>query len=190
LVALAQSNAGSGNDNYDVFAANFIVSTPSGNVATDAVCIEADVIPNADVPVNRPGQGGAKNYTAYWAQAAQSGTGYYSNTAFYASSQGGNAGWRYGMVIDASVSEYGIFVDNNLNAADANGAYFEIARGASDAFALQCVAAGNEQFRVDGATGGSGNPVWIAVGGVLRNVTADANDSAGAGFRTLRVPNA
>lgn len=190
VVALAQSNSGAGNQNYDVFAANFIVSTPSGEQATDAVCIEADVIPSADAPVVRPGQPGARNYTAYWAQAAQSGTGYYSNTAFYASQQGGNSGWRYGIVIDANVSEYGIFIDNQSTAAGANAAYFEIGRSASDAFCIQCVAGGSEQFRVDGAVGGTANPVWISIAGVLQNVSAGAADSAGTGFRTLRVPNA
>lgn len=181
--ALAQSNAPAGQTNRDVFAANFIAASSSGVTPNDLVGVEVDVIPSTSVPDIRPGQVGAKNATAYW---AQSGGGVNANTAFYASSTSGAVGWLYGMVIDAPVVRSTGYFRNTVNAAGNTGLYVETQYGAAAGYAMQVVAAANEQFRIDGA---SDNPVSIRVGSAFKNVVVGAVDSAGAGFRTLRVAN-
>lgn len=183
MSALAQSNAPAGQANRDVYGANFIAASSSGNTPTDLVGVEVDLIPSTSVTDIRPGQTNAQNVTAYWAQSAG---GVNANTAFYASSTSGSVGWLYGVVIDAPVVHSTGYFRNTVNAAGNTGLYVETQYGAAAGYAVQVVAASNEQFRVDGA---SDNPISIRVNSSFRNVVVGAADSAGTGFRTLRVAN-
>lgn len=96
-------------------------------------------------------------------------------------------GWRYGIVLDTIFKDHVAFFRNIRNAAAAKGLYVETAFGAASGRAVEVfIGSTQEQFRIDGA---SDNPVWLRVGSTLKQVTAGANDSGGAGFKYLRVTN-
>ncbi len=182
---LAQSNAPAGQNNRDCFSINAVAASVRGNNPDNLVCIEADCIPTDTMPALRPGQAGAKNVTAYWAQAASPVAN--SNTGLYISSVSTTYGWLYGICADAPFHEYAAYFRTTLNVPNAKGVRIEAQWGGDSGRLLECFIGNNrEQFRVDGD---AGNAVWIRVGGSLKKVQVGAPDSGGPGFRMLTVAN-
>jgi hypothetical protein len=183
IAAVAQSNAPAAQANREVFGANFVVASSTGNKPVNMVGIEVDVIPSQSATTLRPGQGGADNFTAYWAQSA--GGTITANTAFFASATG-TGGWNYGMVIDCNVQAYLQYLRTSVNAPTAKGIRVETQYQANTGRLLELFCGALEYMRVDGD---SNSPVWIRSEGVLKQITAGAADSAGAGFKYLKVVN-
>jgi hypothetical protein len=182
---LAQSNAPSGQSNRDCWAINAVAASSTGNAPDNLVGIEVDCIPSAPMPNIRPGQPGASNVTAYWAQAAS--TTANCNTGVFISSADAIYGWLYGIVADAPFYDYAGYFRTNINAPSSKGLRIETQWSAGGGRVFECfVGNSQEQFRVDGDPN---NPVWIRVGSALRQVTAGAPDSGGLGSRMLIVPN-
>lgn len=185
ISALAQSNAPSGQANRDVWAANLIAASSTGNIPENLVGIEVDIIPSVAMPAIRPGQAGAKNATAYWAQAASGVAN--SNTAFYASSADVTHGWLYGMVVDAPVYEHLAFLRTTQNAPAAKGVRIETQWQADTGRIIECFAGANEQFRVDG---NANEGVWIRVAGSLKLIVpGPAGTGTDPDHRMLQVLN-
>jgi hypothetical protein len=181
---LAQSNAPAGQNNRDCWAQNLVAASSSGLAPTNLVGVETDIIPSQAMPLLRPDQAGAYNATAYWAQAA-SGTSN-CNTGVYVSSADATYGWLYGAVFNAPFYDYIAYFRTSLNAPSSKGVRIETQWGANTGRVLECFAGAEEQFRVDGA---NDNACWLRVNGSLKQVVVGAPDSAGVGFRTLRVTN-
>lgn len=181
---LAQSNAPAGMTNRDVFGANIVAASSTGNPPTDLVGIEVDIIPSgAGASTGRPGIPGQTNYTAYWAQSAGGATP--AGSAFFASATG-TGGWQYGMVINCDVQQNLLHLRTVTNSPTAKGARIETQWQNNQGRVLELFCGTNEQFRVDGD---GQSPVWIRSEGVLKQVTAGAADSGGVGYKLLKVPN-
>lgn len=182
--SLAQSNAPDGQMNRQVFGANFVAASSTGLTPDNIVGIECDIIPSSPMPDLRPGEPGAKNVTAYWAQAAS--TTANCNTAFLATSVTTEFGWLYGMLVDAPVYNHLAYLRTSLNAPSARGLRIETQYGLNTGRVLELFTGANEQMRVDGDPD---SPVWIRVGTQLKRVLVGAADSGGAGYKMLRVVN-
>jgi hypothetical protein len=183
--AIAQTNTGAGTTPWDVFGANIIAAQTSGNAPTNVVGIEVDVINFSSSAGLRPGQVGASNYTAYWAQS-DAASGSQSDTAFYASNTATSAGWRQILQAEGKINNWMVYLTTSVNEVSARGIRVETKWQASTGRLLELWVDTNEQMRVDGA---ADNPVWIRVGSTLKQITQDAADTAGVGFRSLRVVN-
>lgn len=85
-------------------------------------------------------------------------------------------------------SDWAVYLKNTTNSAASRGLRIETTYGASDGTILEASIGGRSDpaLRVDGDVN---DPIWITVNGSFRKVVAGAADSAGTGYRTLRVAN-
>lgn len=183
-----ESNA-VGGIHRSLFALNPIVSWQGGGTAPpNMVGIEIDII-------NAPGSSdtlipgvSATNFTAFWATAAAAGRA--ANTAFFANAGAAGSSWRHGVVLDGPFTQWSQYMRNTSG----HGVYLEVAGSGAGVLALEvrqgassgAAQAPNRQFTV---TGESSDPVYIRVGGVLKQVVIGAPDSCTTNFRCLRVAN-
>lgn len=180
--ALGQTNTGSGNDSWSVWGANFVAAQTSGNAPDNCVGIEVD-INHVSSATAATGPGPGNNYTAYWAQSGSSGV--WSTAAFYASRTTASLGWNYILYSATRARDWMAYLDNNeTTTTTASGIYAKIA--SSGGKVMQLDSGANTQFQVGV---GTTNPVSVRVGGALKALEVGAADSAGTGYRAVRVLN-
>lgn len=184
MSALAQSNAPTGEANRDVWGANFVAASSTGNPPTNIVGIEVDIIPSgAGASTGIPGEIGQTNYTGYWSQSA---AGDIPSGAAFLATATGTGGWQYGMVVNCDVHQNLLYLRTVTNALSAKGIRVETQYQSDTGRVLELFAGANEQLRVDGSTN---SPVWIRIEGSLKQITAGAANSGGTGFKYLKVVN-
>lgn len=182
MSAIGQTNPGAGNTCHNVWGANIIAAQTSGNTREACVGIEVDVLHTLDA-VAGSGPTTGNNYTAYWAQSAASGV--YSTAAFWASRSSGSLGWNYVLYSQTRARDWMAYLDNSETAVTtASGIYAKIASSAGTVMKLDSGA--NTQFQVGVDTA---NPVSVRVNSTLKTLEVGAADSAGAGYRQVRVTN-
>ena len=193
--AIGQSNTGAGQNAYDVWGANFVAARTTGqiwngNIGVNIVGIEVDIIPNTTaVPFLLPGTVGATNYTGYWAQADVTDS-IECNVAFFASSTNTNKGWQNILAFRGPCSWWMIQLANTVNDPNARGMLIRNKYQGVTGSLLQ-LETGDEisQLIHFNVTGDINNPVFIRVSNSLKQVTQGDADSAGTGYRVLRVEN-
>lgn len=182
MSSIGQTNPGAGNTCHNVWGANIIAAQTSGNTREACVGIEVDVLHTLDA-VAGSGPTTGNNYTAYWAQSDASGV--YSTAAFWASRSSGSLGWNYVLYSQTRARDWMAYLDNSeTTVTTASGIYAKIASSSGTVMKLDSGA--NTQFQVGV---GTTNPVSVRVGGALKALEVGAADSAGAGYRTVRVLN-
>lgn len=182
ISAVGQTNTGSGNDAWSVWGANFVAAQTSGNAPNNCIGIEVDVVHITDATA-ATGPSVGNNFTGYWAQA--DGNSVFSTAAFFASRSSRSSGWNYVLYSTTRARDWMAYLDNGeTTTTTASGIYAKIASSAGTVMKLDSGA--NTQFQVGVDTT---NPVSVRVGGALKALEVGAADSAGAGYRTVRVLN-
>jgi len=177
MSCIGQTNCETGN-NWDVFGANIIAAETDGNPAPNCVGIEVDVLHNYDATT------ADTNYTAYWAQA--DGGGVFSGTAFLATRSSQSTGWQHILRSDCECNNAMINIRNSKNVNTAHGIIVDTTYGGVDGRILDCKVGGVSSFYVNG---NNTNPIWVKVGGTLKQVIEGAADSGGTDYKQLIVVN-
>jgi hypothetical protein len=191
LAAIGQSNPGVGFKKSNCWGMNAIAAHTSGTGGgTNLVGIEADIIPNETAtPYAIPGNPFATNYTGYWAQADAKDT-IECNTAFLATTTNSLKGWQNFLAGGGACSWWQIATSTTVNNPNARGISLDTTWAGDTCHIIQCTtgAVGSKAFQFL-VTGDPNESVYIRVGGALKKVYQDAPDSAGTGYRALRVVN-
>lgn len=157
---------------------------PTGKHPADDHCgIEMDLInefQDAPEDVNAPGH----SY-GFWAQST-SATNRKNGTAFFGSDTGN--GWINGHYIDARVYGWLGYHKTRVNAPTAKGWRIETQWADKSGTVLELAVADVTKFLVDGSLG-IDTGVFMRVAGNLRELAYGPPDSAGPGYRVLRVAN-
>jgi len=157
---------------------------PSGKQHPDDQCgIEVDVInelSDAPTDVLAPGH----SY-GYWAQA-NSATNRKAGSAFFASDTG--CGWQHAFYADGNFNNWLGYLRTTVNAPTAKGLFVETQWADPVGTVIEARVAGQTKFKVDGGMGLQSG-VWLRINGNLRQIEYGEPNSAGHGYRTLRVKN-
>ena len=109
-----------------------------------------------------------------------------------------NGGWRHGFFAKSKITEWIAYLETEhvpTGTGSSGGIYVKVPTPADSPDyhdLLKMLVGTNEKFRIDctvSTGGGVESGVWIHVNGGLREIMVGAADSAGAGYRVMRVVN-